>query len=88
MYKWYNGKKMIYIVIETSAPYLSRVFVASDSYMSEGGKLFEKAMTDFSYCLSMDQFDMGYEFFGGSEINTLDLPSWAKRIADDVVTES
>jgi exodeoxyribonuclease VIII len=86
MYQWYNGKKMIYIVIETSAPYLSRVFVASDSYMKEGHKLFEKAMTDFSYCLSMDQFDMGYEFYGGSDLNALDLPAWAKKTTDDMAT--
>lgn len=83
MYQWYNGKKMIYIVVETTAPYLSRAFVASDNYMKEGHKLFEKAMADFGFCLDTDSFDLGYEFYNGVELATIDLPSWAKKIGGD-----
>lgn len=87
MYQWNNGKPMMYIVIETSAPYLSRAFVASESYMKEGHKLFGKAMTDFAYCMSMEQFEAGYEFYG-DELATLDLPAWAKKSAEYVDADS
>jgi len=87
MYQWYNGKPMMYVVIETSAPYLSRAFIASESYMKEGYKLFEKAMSDFSYCMSMEQFESGYEFYG-DELSTLDIPSWAKKSSEYVDTNS
>jgi exodeoxyribonuclease VIII len=83
IYNWVNGKNIMYIVIETSHPYLSRVFIPSDTYIEEGKKLFSKAMTDFAYCLDMDLFDSGYEFYGGSDPMTLDLPGWAKKSASD-----
>lgn len=87
MYKWYNGKPMVYIVIETSAPYLSRAFVASEAYLKEGHRLFDKAINDFSYCMSMEQFESGYEFYG-DELTALDLPAWAKKSTDDVDASS
>jgi len=84
IYNWVNGKKVMYVVIETSFPYLSRVFIPSDTYIDEGRKLFQKAMADFSYCLDMGLFDSGYEFYGGSDPMTLDLPGWAKKgMSDD-----
>lgn len=83
IYNWVNDKKVMYVVIETSFPYLSRVFIPSDTYIDEGRKLFQKAMTDFSYCLDMGLFDSGYEFYGGSDPMTLDLPGWAKKGASD-----
>jgi exodeoxyribonuclease VIII len=78
IYNWSNGKPIYYLVIENSFPYLSRIFKASDEYVMEGKKAFNKAMTDFKYCLDTDSFDMGYEFYAGSEPSTLTLPGWVK----------
>jgi exodeoxyribonuclease VIII len=83
IYNWANGKPIYYLVIENSFPYLSRIFRASDEYVSEGKKAFNKAMTDFRYCLDTDSFDLGYEFYVGSEPSTLSLPGWAKKGGDD-----
>jgi exodeoxyribonuclease VIII len=83
IYNWANGKPIYYLVIENSFPYLSRIFRASDEYVSEGKKAFNKAMTDFRYCLDTDSFDSGYEFYVGSEPSTLSLPGWAKKGGDD-----
>lgn len=83
IYNWVTDKKIMYIVIENSSPYLSRTFIASDSYVSEGRKMFDKAMSDFRYCLDMDLFDRGYEFYAGTESHILELPGWAKKGGDD-----
>jgi exodeoxyribonuclease VIII len=83
IYNWANGKPIYYLVIENSFPYLSRIFRASDEYVSEGKKSFNKAMTDFKFCLDTDSFDMGYEFHNGIEPATLTLPGWAKKGGDD-----
>lgn len=83
IYNWVNDKKVMYVVIETSFPYLSKVFVASDSYIEYGRTLFNKAISDFSFCLDMGLFDSGYEFYGGAEPQVLDLPGWAKKGVSD-----
>lgn len=84
IYNWVNGKPMYYLVIENSFPYLSRVLIASDHYIEEGKRLFDKAMTDFKFCLDMDNFNAGYEFYTGTEPIELSLPAWAKKGGDDV----
>jgi exodeoxyribonuclease VIII len=83
IYHWSNGKPIYYLVIENSFPYLPRIFKASDEYVMEGKKAFNKAMTDFKFCLDTDSFDMGYEFHNGIEPTTLTLPGWAKKGGDD-----
>lgn len=79
IYNWANGKPIYYLVIENSFPHLSRIFKASDEYVAEGKKAFDKAMTDFKYCLDTDSFDFGYEFYAGSEPTVLTLPGWVKK---------
>lgn len=79
IYNWANDKDVMYVVIETSFPYLSRVFIASAEYIQQGRAMLNKAASDFSYCMDMDYFDMGYEFYGGLEPMTIDLPGWAKK---------
>ena len=83
IYNWVNNKKVMYIVVETSAPYLSKVFIASDNYISSGMEMFNKAISNFAFCMDMQLFDTGYEFYGGSEPMTLDLPGWAKKNTSD-----
>lgn len=83
IYHWSNGKPIYYLVIENSFPYLPRIFKASDEYVMEGKKAFNKAMTDFKFCLDTDSFDMGYEFHNGIEPATLTLPGWAKKGGED-----
>jgi exodeoxyribonuclease VIII len=83
IYNWANDKKVMYVVIETSYPYLSKVFVASDEYIEYGRSLFNKATSDFSFCLDMGLFESGYEFYGGAEPQVLDLPGWAKKGVSD-----
>ena len=83
IYHWATGKKSVYLCIETNPPYLSRIFVASDNYLSEGTRVFHKAMSDFSYCLDMGLFTSGYEFYQSEEIETVDLPRWAQKGGDD-----
>ena len=83
IYNWVNGKNIMYIVIENSFPYLSRAFTVSDNYIKEGKAIFDKAMTDFSYCLDMDTFSMGYEFYNGVEPGVIDLPGWARKTPQD-----
>jgi exodeoxyribonuclease VIII len=83
IYNWVNGKPIYYLVVENSYPYLSKVFKASDEYVSEGKRLFNKAMTDFKFCLDIDNFSAGYEFYQGVEPITLNLPGWARKGGDD-----
>jgi exodeoxyribonuclease VIII len=83
IYNWANGKPIYYLVIENSFPYLPRIFKASDEYVMEGKKAFNKAMKDFKFCLDTDSFDMGYEFHNGIEPATLTLPGWAKKGGED-----
>lgn len=79
IYNWVNGKPIYYLVVENSYPYLSKVFKASDEYIAEGKRLFNKAMRDFAFCLDMDNFSAGYEFYEGKEPLELTLPGWAKK---------
>lgn len=79
IYNWVNGKPIFYLVVENSYPYLTKVFRASDDYISEGKRLFNKAMSDFKFCLDMDNFTAGYEFYEGKEPLELTLPGWAKK---------
>jgi len=83
IYNWVNGKPIYYLVVENSFPYLSRVLIASDHYIAEGRRLFDKAMTDFKFCLDIDNFSAGYEFYTGVEPLTLSLPPWAKKGGGD-----
>lgn len=83
IYNWVNGNPMIYLVVENSYPYLSKVFKADDDYIQEGRRMFEKAISDFKFCLDMDNFSAGYEFYQGTEPLTLSLPGWAKKGGSD-----
>jgi hypothetical protein len=83
IYNWANGKPIYYLVIENSFPHLGRIFKASDDYIAEGMKAFNKAMKDFQFCLDTDSFDMGYEFHVGIEPTILTLPGWAKKGGED-----
>jgi hypothetical protein len=78
IYNWVNGKPIYYLVVENNYPYLSKVFKASDDYIAEGKRLFNKAMSDFKFCLDMDNFSAGYEFYEGKEPLELTLPGWVK----------
>lgn len=79
IYNYSNGKPILYIAIETNPPYLSRAVWADEDYVQSGKNLFNKAMADFKYCMDMELFDNGYEFYGGLEPVSLSLPSWAKK---------
>jgi exodeoxyribonuclease VIII len=78
IYNWVNGKPIYYLVVENSYPYLSKVFKASDEYIAEGKRLFNKAMSDFKFCLDMNNFSAGYDFYEGKQPLTLTLPGWVK----------
>lgn len=56
------GFPILYVIIETSQPYLSYIAMADDDYIGQGsidiGKLNEK----FNYCMDNNDFNKGYEF--------------------------
>lgn len=79
MYNYIDGKRILYVAIEKTPPYLSKAFYADDDYLSLGKAVFNQAMSDFKYCMDMGLFDSGYEFYGGYEPVALPLPSWAKK---------
>lgn len=79
IYNYVNGKRVLYVAIEKTPPYLSKAFYADDDYLTLGKTLFNQAMSDFKYCMDMGLFDSGYEFYGGYEPVALPLPAWAKK---------
>jgi hypothetical protein len=83
IYNWVNNKPIYYLVVENSYPFLSKIFKASDDYISAGKKLFDESMTNFKFCLDIDNFTAGYEFYTGIEPLTLTLPPWAKKGGSD-----
>jgi hypothetical protein len=56
------GLPVMYIIIETSQPYLSYVAMADDNYIEQGAKEIGRLNESFKECMEGNKFNTGYEF--------------------------
>jgi hypothetical protein len=71
LYNLVSQKQVVYIIIETSEPYLSYSAPASDQFLELGLSDLSKANKKFMECLEAGDFSGGYDY--GKEI-VIDLP--------------
>lgn len=71
LYNLISQKQVVYVIIETSEPYLSYSAPASDQFLELGLSDLSKANKKFMECLEAGDFSGGYDY--GKEI-VIDLP--------------
>ena len=71
IYSQVSGKKVLYLVIETSAPYLSYLAYATEKYVDLGRKDVAELNSRFVNCLEGGDFTGGYDY---NNVITIDLP--------------
>jgi exodeoxyribonuclease VIII len=71
IYNKASGKKVLYLVVETSAPYLSYLAYANDKYLDLGRKDVAELNNRFMNCLEGGDFTGGYDYHN---VITIDLP--------------
>jgi hypothetical protein len=71
-------KDFYFIAAETVAPYNVTVFKCESEFISKGVSLLGGLLEKFNFCLDLDLFDQGYEFWNTTNgIEFLTLPKWA-----------
>lgn len=58
-----SGKRIQYLIIESSYPYLSYLAFADDSFINKGYEEVKYLSEEFSKCLESGDFSAGYEHF-------------------------
>ena len=66
-------RRFVWIAAEKEAPYAVSVFEASDEMLERGRRLYKQAIETYTRCVTFDDWP-GYT----TEIQTLELPGWAK----------
>lgn len=75
LYKMATGKDIMYLVVETKAPYNSFLAPITDEYIQYGINEISKLTNKFQTCMVLNGWDTGYDFM--KDI-VLDLPPWIK----------
>jgi exodeoxyribonuclease VIII len=71
-------KDFYFIAAESVAPFNVTVFKCEPEFISKGVSLLGGLLEKFNFCLDLDLFDQGYEFWNTTNgIESLTLPKWA-----------
>ncbi len=76
LYNLASLKRIKYLIIETSYPYLSYTAFADDLFVNKGISEVSYLNSEFKKCLEANDFSYGYEYFYKDDI-TISLPSWS-----------
>jgi exodeoxyribonuclease VIII len=71
IYNQVSGKKVLYLIVETSSPYLSYLAYADTRYVDLGKKDVSELNNRFHKCLESGDFTGGYDY---NNVITIDLP--------------
>lgn len=73
LYNLTSEKPILYLVIETTYPYLSYIAFTDDSFINQGNKDLKFLNNKFNQCIELEDFTSGYEFFYDNNIK-ISLP--------------
>ncbi len=77
LYNIVHNLPVVYLVIETKAPYNSLISKATDRYIDQGKNEISSLIDKFKYCMDVTGFNQGYEAMLDKEFS-IDLPLWIK----------
>lgn len=64
---------ILYIIVETSEPYLSYMAYTDEAYINQGTKEISRLNDTFKRCMETDSFNSGYEYHSNGNL-TISLP--------------